>query len=80
MDFEERISALLWYGSMTWEISASFHELQQSYISGYGKVLFRIWNGAEGLLCLVGGMISINPYMLFQFTVLDLVQESLFTP
>ena len=34
--------------------------MQNSYISGYGKILSRIWNGAEGLLCLVGGH-DINP-------------------
>ena len=57
---KNRYLTVLWYSSIAWEISASFPELQQSYISGYEKVLSRIWNGAEGLLCLVGGH-DVNP-------------------
>ena len=44
----------LLYSSLAWEISASVPETQQRYISGYGKVLSRTWNGTERLI--VGGL------------------------
>ena len=51
------------------------------YISGYGKVLPRPWNGAEGFLCLgMGDIMLIHPYILFLFTVPHLSSESLFAP
>ena len=58
-------------------------ETQQRYISGYGKVLSRTWNGSEGFLCLGrGDILLIHPYMLFLFTVPNLsstlAQQSLF--
>ena len=49
---EEWYLPSLWYGSVPWEISALFPDMQQRYISGYWKVLSRIWNGADRLFCL----------------------------